>query len=153
MDNKVEFGCDFLYVMRELQMRSGAGGNLDPVSDAAARLLLVQWGLSIEEGDKANELFWQRVNEGTLDPLAVAAQRIADGIGGDRGAQKRLIVQLAAVGCMDFDLTDREVSLIGWFRDAFDMRSSEFADLCRQGLDLAVALDYFGTKYAESAAK
>ncbi len=150
MGEKTDFGRDFLHLARELQLLGSDTGNLDPVADAAARLFLVHsWGLSVKEGDEANELFWEQLNAGELGELSKAVRRITARISDDRAAKERLIVQLAAIAAMDFDITDKEGAFLRWFQEAFDVRPSEYKAMIQQGLDLAVALDYFGTVYLE----
>lgn len=117
------------------------------ISDAAARLFLIEWGLSVEEGDKANALFWDRVRDETLGEFLPAYRRIVDHVSKDRAAQERIIIQLAALASMDFKVEDKEATFVRWFRDEFDLRPSEFTNLCQRGWDLAVALDYFGREY------
>jgi hypothetical protein len=151
MSGKIDFGCDFLNIMRNLELK-GKDKSLNPVSDAAASLFLVQWGFSIEEVDKANALFWDKVESKKLEnDLTVVAKRIVDHISGDHAAQERLVIQLAALGDMDYDINEEEVSYVKWFEELLDMKPSEFYSLCERGEALAVALNFFGAKYREYA--
>lgn len=150
MSGKISFGCDFLYLMRELQLRSSESGELDLISDAAARLFLVEWGFSVEEIDETNKLFWDRVNSESLGDLLPAMQRVVEHVSKDPSAQERLVMQLAAIGSMDFSVTAQEGSFVSSFQEAFDLRPSEFNALCQRGWELAVALDFFGMQYLEA---
>jgi len=151
MNGKLEFGCDYLQIMRSLEAVGDTNGKWDPVADAAARLFLLQWGFSIQEIDDANKLFWDRLQKNALEnDLDVVATRIADHIHDDRPAQERLVQQLAAVGEMDLKVNDEEQNFVGYFRDKLDMRQSEFTKLCEQGEAWAIALDFFGQQYAKN---
>ena len=150
MSGKISFGCDFLYLMRELQLRASESGELDLVSDAAAKLFLIEWGFTVEEVDEANKLFWDRVSSESLGEFFAAIQRVVEHAGKERSAQERLVIQLAAIGSMDFNVTPMEESLVSGFQEAFDLRPSEFNALCDRGWNLAVALDFFGTQYLEA---
>lgn len=152
MSGKVNFGRDFLYITRELQIRASEAGVIDPVSDAAAKLFLVQWGLSPDDVDEADTLFWDQASAGTLDEFHVAFERIVDYLGKDRAAQERLVIQLAALGSMDFAITDEEASFVRWFQDAFDLRPSEFNELCQRGWEWAIALAFYGDAYEQAKA-
>ena len=150
MSGKIEFGCDYLHLTRMLIWEAKPESKQDEVSDAAAKLFLLQWGFSVEEVDQANALFFERVNTETLGEFHPAYQRIVAHVSKDRTAQERLVTQLAALGAMDFQVTDGEANFVRWFMGEFDLRPSEFQDLCQRGWDLAVGLDYFGTAYMEN---
>jgi methionyl-tRNA synthetase len=69
-------GLDLLWIFRELLIKGN--NKMGSYSDAVARYLLIHLGLSIEDTDAANRLFWQRIKAGTLGDLGDAAARIAD---------------------------------------------------------------------------
>ena len=147
MKGKIEFGCDYLNIMRSL---AWADGEWDPVEDAAAKMFLLSWGFSLEEIDEANALYLERLNKDALESdLYKVAKRIADHIAQDKAAQDRLVTELAAVGAIDRDVTGEEREFVEWFQHLLDMRPSEFAALCIQGEALAIALNYFGDAYAD----
>ncbi len=149
MSGKMEFGCDYLIIMRNLVMQSTDKN--DFVADAAARLFLLQWGFSVIEIDEVNKLFWDRVNSGTLeDDLLVVAGRIAKHIENDKDAQNRLVVGLAAIGLMDGNVTDAEAGFVRHFQGVLDLKPSEFSALCAKGEDWAIALSFFGEQYLQS---
>jgi len=150
MSGKISFGCDFMYVMRELQVRASESAALDPISDAAAKLFLIEWDFSPDEVDEANKLFWDRFNSESLGELLAAMQRVVEHVSKDRAAQERLVIQLAAIGSMDYNVTSQEGSFVSGFQEAFDLRPSEFNALCERGWNLATALDYFGAQYLEA---
>ena len=150
MSGKIEFGCDYLYLVRTLIWEAKPESGQDAIPDAAAKLFLLQWGFSVEEVDQANALFFERVNAETLGEFHPAYERIVAHVSKDRTAQERLVTQLAALGAMDFQVTDGEANFVRWFMDEFDLRPSEFQALCERGWDLAVGLDYFGKVYMET---
>ncbi|MEK9137108.1 MAG: hypothetical protein AAB393_08295, partial [Bacteroidota bacterium] len=141
MNGKLEFGCDYLQIMRALEFQHDTEGKFDPVADAAARLFLLQWGFSLQEIDDANKLFYDRAQSQKLEnDLGVVAKRIVDHIRNDRPAQERLVMELAAVGAMDRNVNENEVSFVQVFQNMLDMKSSEFFALCNQGQAWAHAL-------------
>lgn len=158
MTGKIEFGVDFLYLCRDFISRS-ANPNEEvdeidrAISDVAARLFLLLWGLSVDEGDEANQKFWERVNNNSLEDLDLVVERIVKHLEADRSAQERLIVQLTAIGLMDFDVTEGEKFVVNYLSDKFDFRPSELSDLADQGHSLAVGLNYFGDIYMQEKTK
>ena len=149
MTGKLEFGCDYLDLMRWLETQGSK--NMDPVTDTAVRLLLLQWDFTLEEIDEANKQFWERLNAGTLpNDLLTVAKRITDYIKDDKTAQERLIIELAAIGYMDMNVNNGENTYVTWFQDLLDIKPSEFQALCTQGMNWAIGLNFFGNEYANS---
>jgi hypothetical protein len=149
MKGKIEFGCDYLNIMRSLEY-AGSPREVDLVADAAARVFLLNWGFSVEEIDEANSLYLERLKKNELEgDLSKVAKRIADHIAQDKTAQDRLVTELAAVSCIDDNVTSDEAQFVKWFEDILDIRPSEFAALCDRGFDWAVALKFFGDAYAD----
>lgn len=152
MRGKIKFGFDYLVLMRNLQWkgRSSSDG-LDPVDDAAARLFLLEWGFTNQEVDETNKIFWERARANALPTdLLPVAQRVTEYLKGDRNAQERLIIQLAAVGSMDGIVTPDEGLFVLWFRDLFDLKPSEWEALANRGEELAVGLNFFGKTFASN---
>jgi len=150
MKGKLEFGCDYLQIMRELISRGGSE-NPDPIADATAKLFLLQWGFTVEEIDQSNKLWFDRLSAKELEnDLLVVINRIKDYIKDDRPAQERFIIEMAAVGAIDAKVTDDEAGFVRGFLEIFDLRPSEFQELCKQGSDWSIALNYFGKEYAKA---
>jgi hypothetical protein len=148
MSGKLEFGCDYLNIMRNLELRGAPDEVGDPVADAAARMFLLHWGFSVIEIDETNKLFWDRVRNNSLESdLLKVIDRVYDHIKDDKVAQERLVTELAAIGDMDLQVNDEERVFVNYFRDKLDMKPSEFNALCSRGTDWAVALNYFGDEY------
>ena len=151
MNGKLEFGCDYLNIMRNLELAETPKRELDPIEDAAARLFLLNWGLSITEIDDANQLFWDRAQNNSLEvDLNKVIDRIYNHIVGDRGAVERFVIELAAIGFMDANVTNDEDAYVLYFKDKFDFKQSEFMALCSKGTDLSIALNYFGDAYMKA---
>lgn len=148
MDGKIEFGCDFLYICRELQARDKNPRKMFS-SDAAARFFLLLWDFTVEEVDEANELYWSRFNDKKLDEPLDVIERIASHIGDDQALQKQLITHLSAIGYMDYDITEDEWYFVKFLSDKFDLRPSEFNEYSDKGGSLAVGLNFFGDQYME----
>ena len=159
MSGKLNFGRDLFYIMRELIER---GKNPDQaaiqesrwiVPDASIRLFLIQWGLSVEEIDEANTMFWNQVESDSLEDLQIVIERVVDHLSNDSEAKERLIIQMAAIGLLDFDVTEGESNFVRRFQEVLDFRPSEFSKLASRGNDLAIALNYFGNEYVKAKSK
>jgi len=152
MSGKIEFGFDYLVLVRNLQWQGrNPSDGLDPVDDAAARLFLLQWGFTLKEIDEVNNVFWDRARTSSLptDLLAVA-KRIADHVNENKDAKERLVVELAAIGAMDGNVSPDEGRFVYNFRDLLDMRPSEFDALINQGTGWAIGLNFFGQEFAKA---
>ncbi len=149
---KVEFGFRYLFVMRELQLKSGKQ-TLDAVSDAAARMLLIHWGLSPGEIDEANKLFWERFNSNKLGELQDAFNKLKEGVAKDKEKVRKLIVDVATVAAMDMNLSNEEAGFLGTIQNSFDLRQSEVSDLVDSGYKHAVGLNFFGQEYLKAQQK
>jgi hypothetical protein len=157
VSGKLEFGFDYLYLMRNFEMRGLEPESKQPfnrVEDAAARLFLLQWGFSVEEIDAANKLFLDRLEHHALErDLKVVVDRLVEYVKTDPVAQERLVVQMAALGALDANVTKDEAEFVMLFQNLLDMRQSEFKRCLDQGADWAIALGYFGSVYAEERPK
>jgi hypothetical protein len=150
VSGKIEFGVDYLTIMRFLQSKGHPNG-FDPVDDAAAKLFLLQWGFSVEEIDAANAEYVQRLNNQTLgNDIFPIAKRLSDHIKGDEESKDRLVIELAAIGLMDANVTNDEDMFVSAFQNLLDMKPSHFQALTKVGNDWAIALNYFGTEFAKS---
>lgn len=150
MSGKVEFGVDYLHLMRGLMLVATEDRKLDPISDAAARLYLVHWGLTTEQADDASELFFQRAEEGKLGSTSDVVDRMVEHFDGDRRSQEQLVVEIVSIGFMDFEVSDAEADFVRTFQHEFDFRPSEFKKLLNRGSQLAIGLSYFGSQYAKA---
>src|SRR6266498_1793135 len=102
---KVLFGIDYLNLMRFMELpdeNEKYDKDKQFVVDAVARLFLLQWDFSIEEMDEANSAFWEKVNSETYnEKITAVIDRIVDFLKGDRKAQEKFLVEVAAVAQMD----------------------------------------------------
>jgi len=150
VSGKILFGVDYLNLARSLEIRGLKDPNdpYSPSSDAAAKLFLLQWGFTTDEIDKANQVFYEKVNNNELDDtLQPVIDRVMKFIGDDKEEQERFVIELAALGMMDFNVTEDEKGFVFYFQDKFDLKPSEFQDLCMKGSQWAIALNYFGDEY------
>ena len=159
MSGKLNFGRDFFYIMRELMWRgkkpdqTASQDNSLIVPEASIRLFLIQWGFSVDEIDEANAMFWKQYESDSLEDLPIVIERVVDHLSNDIEAKERLLVQMAAIGLLDFDVTEDEASFVQGFQDLLDFRPSEFTKLASKGNDLAIALNYFGNEYVKAKSK
>lgn len=149
----VEFGFQYLYVLRELQLKGSDKTMLDSVADAAARMFLIGWGLSLDEVDEANRVFWGRLEKNELGNLQVALQNLKSRVGGNTSDVHHFIVEACAVAAMDLDLSAGEVGFINVLKDLFDLRQSDVMNLLERGYNTAVGLRFFGNEYVKANAK
>lgn len=149
MEPKISFGVDYLMIMRTLQL-TGAAKKFDPVADAASQLFLIQWGLSPEEADQASDIVIDKMRKDSLPDFKVVFERLVGHLrakGPD--SAERLLLQVAAIASLDFDVTADEASFVGIFQNYLDLRPSEWEALTRQGANWALALHHFGGTYAK----
>jgi hypothetical protein len=148
MNGKIAFGIDYLVIMRNLECREYQETGGDDVADAAARLFLLQWGFSIEEIDEANRIFWDMAHQNKLpDKLAPVFQRVVEFVKKDPNGVEKFITELAAVGSLNGNITDQEREYLNQFEGYFDLRPSEFYELCQRGWNWGIALNYLGEQY------
>ena len=150
MSGKVEFGVDYLLLMRGLMLVATEERDIDPISDAAAKMFLLHWGLTVDEADDANRRWFERMREGNLGKVSDAVNRIVEHFDGDKHSQEQLVVEIVAIGSLDFKVSDDEAAFVRSFQDEFDFRSSEFEKLVEQGSNLAIGLTYFGSEFASA---
>lgn len=148
MSKKINFGVDFLFVVRSLQIDEKKL-KFDPVTDAASKLFLVDWGLSAEEVDEVNKMFFDKGNSGSLDKFDVTIERLVNHLKKDKPSTERFIIQVAALASLDFNITEMEATFVNMLKDYFDLRKSELETLLQRGTNLAIALNYFGETYSK----
>jgi hypothetical protein len=150
VNGKILFGVDYFQLARNIEVRGfhSPDDRISASEDAAAKLFLLQWGFTTEEIDQANQVFWDKAENGKLDDsLLPVIDRIKKFIGNDIEELERLVTELAALGLMDYDITDEERGFMSLIQDEFDLKPSEFQDLCQKGNQWAIALNYYGDEY------
>lgn len=145
MQGKINFGVDFIFMMIELNARAKDG--LDPASMGATLLFLLEWGLTGEEVDEANRIFWERNDNDTTGTVKEVIDRLVGHVKDNQEAKQRLIRQMVAISSLDYHHSDAEVSFVRGCSELLDMRPSEFQELVERGNDLAHGLNYFGERY------
>ena len=151
MNPKIDFGCDYISIMRSMAFK-GHPNEVNQISDAAAKLFLALWGFTVDEIAQADQLFYFKMNSGQYNaPLIETAKRVVYHLSANRQDQERLIVQLAALGLMDFVVTDQEKAFVLIFQQLLQLDMAKYQDLCNQGANLAVVLNNFGKVYMDSA--
>ncbi|MDL1912553.1 hypothetical protein FBQ81_17980 [Chloroflexi bacterium CFX6] len=146
----VEFGFQYLYVLRELQLKASDKTRLDSVADAATRMFLIGWGLTPDEVDEANRVFWSRLEKNELGSLQTALQNLKSRVGRNASDVNHFIVETCAVAAMDLNLSEGEVGFLNVLKDLFDLRQSDVMDLLERGYNTAVGLHFFGSEYAKA---
>jgi hypothetical protein len=150
VNGKILFGVDYLNLATTMEIDGvkSPGDPLSPSEDAAKKLFLLQWGFTTEEIDQANHVFWDKVNNKELDAtLEPVISRIKKFIGDDKEELDRLVIELAALGLMDFEVTEDERGFMEMIQTEFDLKPSEFQDLCEKGKQWSIALNYYGDEY------
>lgn len=146
----IEFGFQYLYILRELQLRGTDKSKLDNIADAAARMFLISWGLSLDEVDAANQTFWDRFEKNQLGEIQDALQKLKNRLGSNETDIHHFVVEACAVAAMDMNLSDGEVGFINILKDLFDLRQSDLTKLLERGYNTAIGLRFFGNEYAKT---
>ena len=148
IDTKVSFGLDFLSIMANVHMRSGKKGNMNGF--LLARLFLTtEWGLTAEEGDEANQLFWQGVNKETLEDLGSVAERFIAHLKKDAMASSKFITQMMTINYLDAQITDEEKEFTMLFATELDFRKSEIDVMASKAVNCAISYDFFANNFVK----
>lgn len=141
MNGKINFGVDFLNAILETNERSkeGSGNALS----LARVLLILEWGLSTEEQDEANQLFWKKVNEKSLDDFPDVATRLVEHCKNSPEAKSKLLTDLILITSLDGDLSEDEKGFIQAFGNMLDFRPSEVGKLAERSDDILNAFAWF----------
>ncbi|MCU0514824.1 MAG: TerB family tellurite resistance protein [Anaerolineae bacterium] len=147
LSGKIRFAVDYINLLGLMNLR--ARGGMNPVAHAAILLFLVDWGLNAAELDEANRVFWQQVEDKTIDSFEGAAARLRQALHQRPQEQQRMMMHLAAIAELDADLTAEEAGYLKSWGETFDMRPSEVSALYDRGRQLALGLAFFGRRYME----
>lgn len=147
--DSLEFGVNYFALMRELEQAASPDGGLDNISDASLRVFLHLWGLSTEEIDAAAEQYTERRDANELGELREVAAQILDYIGPAPADRERLVLEMGAVGFMDFAISAQEKALVSYMNLIVDMKPSEYYTLLDRGKGLAKALHRYGEVYKD----
>jgi hypothetical protein len=151
MSGKLNFGCDYLQIILEVFNR-GDTDSLDLLSYEVARLFLLDWGFSFEEINQVANIYVEKLKKETLGDLSDTVSRLVAFANKDRAMQERLVIEVAAIGYLDFEVTDDEDDFIHIFQDQFDFKPSEFKALTAKGSEIAGVLNSFGERYKKQKA-
>lgn len=149
---KILFGVDYLFLMRYMELVEDEEqlNNRRKVTDGIIQFFLLQWGFSATEINDANNLFFEKVSNNDLDRnIDIVIDRIANFVKDDKEKQERFVIQMAAVGSMDGEISERERDIGSQIKDKFDLRQSEFTALISRGIDWSTCFDYIGQLYIE----
>jgi hypothetical protein len=145
-----KFGYDFLWTMRELMFRRNVR-SFDQYADSVAKFCLVQSGMSVDEVDKVNEQFFNRLERENLGSYSEALERLISSASKDVRTQECIISSLAAVATTQVgEISEEQREFMHGFRELLDMKPSQFQQALQRGVDLAVALNYSARQYVES---
>lgn len=151
MDAKVSFGIDFLNVMGNADMKSGQSDCMNGFN--LARLFLVtEWGLSLEEADEANRLFWEQVQKNSVEDLGVVAERFLSHLKKDSAASTKFLTEMITINFLDERITDEEKQFTMAFAEELDFRKSEVNVMVEKGIAYAAAYGFFARNYKKDAA-
>jgi len=141
INGKISFGVDYFGTMLEVNERSRV---VKADALALARVLLVlEWGLTAQEQDEAHNIFWEKVNNLSLDEFHVVANRLIEHVKDMPEAKTKLLTDLMVVARLDGDLSDGERKLIDVFAQYLDFRSSEVQKLFERAADIVNAFAWF----------
>ena len=151
MDAKVSFGVDFLNIMGNADLKSGQSDNRNGF-DLARLFLITEWGLSLEEGDESNKLFWEQVNKKTLEGLDIVAERFISHLKKDPAACTKFLTQMITINFLDGKITDEERDFTMAFANDLDFRKSEVNVMVEKAVAYATAYGFFGRNFEKSLA-
>jgi hypothetical protein len=149
MSGKIEFGCDYIYIMLNIAVLTTLEG-FQWVCIMMQRLFLVEWGISTDEFKEIYSIFEARLKSNQLDPeLSTVTNRMINYLKNDKAAVERFITEMSAISYMISTLAEKAKKYIYLYRDALDIRPSEFENFVAKGKSLALGLTFFGQKYIE----
>jgi hypothetical protein len=149
---KILFGIDYYNIMAGMEYPDDGKTESEKVSiiGAVTKFFLLQWGFSVHEIDSATKLFLEKAENNELEPkMDIVLDRLSTFVKDDREAQERLILQIVALALLDDRVSENEKFYGNYFKDKFDLRSSEFNALVEKGEDWCMSLDYIGNAYIE----
>ena len=149
MNGKINFGLDFITLLLYIDNLSNISsdkdeGNAIVVADA---LLVLEWGLSVEEELEVNKIFWKKYEEETLDDFRTVISRVVDNIENAPEAKSRLISNIGTITSLDNDLSDDEAKFIHDFGGALDFSPTEIYDLLGRGVDVLKIFNYIAENF------
>lgn len=141
MNGKINFGVDYLHTILETNLRSSKES--ENAFSLARVLLILEWGLNLNEQDEANSLFWQRIENETLDDFPTAIARLIEHVKDIPDAKSKLLADVILITCLDGDVSDAERGFVQALGEEFDFRPSEIGELAERADDLYSAFAWF----------
>lgn len=140
MDGKISFGVDFLHTMLETDKRSDVGS---PKAHPIAMIMLImEWGLSLDEVNEANKLFWKKNDDKTLDDFPQAVNRLILYTKDVPDAKSKLVTDMIAISYLDGNVSEDEKKLILALGEMYDFRPSEMAKFSNRAFDILNVLTW-----------
>lgn len=157
VNGKILFGVDFLNIMRWMELpdeNEEFDQEKQEVVDTVAMFLLAQWDFNIEEIDKADKLFWEKVNSESSNEIIIkVVERIVGFLEGSKNDQEKFFVNLATVALMDSTYINHERIMMEEFQKRFDFRPSEVDAIYEKGWSWSRGFDILGDTYVKLAQK
>jgi hypothetical protein len=141
MNGKINFGVDFLHAILETNKRSKESSR--NALSLARVLLILEWGLTTDEQDEANQLLWKKDEEKSLDDFLDVATRLVEHCKNSPDAKTKLLTDLILVTSLDGDLSEDEREFIQAFGNMLDFRPSEIAKIAERSDDILNAFSWF----------
>ena len=141
MNGKFEFGVDFLILCRALSSLDEST-ELELLSDAATRFLLLLWDFSSEEVDSTTDLYRTRFQNGELDDPLQASIRLMDQLSSNRNLQGQLVSHLSAIGGLDYSYSKGEQEFINSICADFGFSTDDYNEFTTKGKNLAIGIRF-----------
>lgn len=141
MSGRISFGVDYLHMLMETNYRSTKQS--EGTAALARMLLVLEWGLSVDEQDQANQEFWTQFNTESLEHFSVAVDRLTAHVKDIPDAKAKLLTDVIMITKLDLDYSDEEDRLIRALGNIFDFRPSEIEKLFDRAADVLNALSWF----------
>lgn len=148
MNTKVSFGFDYLNIMANADVRSGSKNSLNGYNLARV-FLMTSWGLTTEEQDSANQLFWQALNNNSFEDMGVVINRFVSHMKNDLSEKTKFLTEMMTLNYLDGILTDDERDFTLAFANELDFRRSEVEEIERKAIGYAMAYTWFGDNYVK----
>lgn len=161
MDPQVKFGFDFIYFMYLTTPELFLTIPIENTRNAAIRVFLAEWGLTIEEVDDAVSFMNYCIVEArSLPQFEETFDRILEVVDQDQRTRSRFLIQACSIGsiCLLHPLFSKEIiqdrgiefHSLDMLQERLGLSGDEMDAYKRKGLHLAKRFYDFGEIYAAS---
>ena len=149
MDNWIQYGVDYLRTILEIVLKSDHRTESERENSiSVARIILVMdLDFSVEDQNKAINIFFIKVDNNNLEDLGDVLRRLVNTVGGSLRSKEKLILHLFMMAYLDGDITQSQVDYVHTVGRLLDFRQSELNSLSDRGIDKINSLTWFAENY------